>query len=477
MPDPKNYIVEPKLAGKTVTIGTEGGQTSVFLGRVGEIGGPCRVDFDATKEFVALIIGKRGSGKSFCLGSLLEGLCTTAESSPISRIATRRGVLLLDPMGNFWASLIPVRGDGPPRVREQWQMFDGWGIRAEDVDVDVVAWIPAGFRRDSDHSSIREFHVDVADLDAADWADILGTNLIREPKGNLLAEAISAITEEGWVDSSQRRRQPKPRYTIQDIQDYLEAVRAEQAAGHPVDHALQTIRALQRDFNGYARLPLFSGGATPLTDLVHEGRLSILMVPPRIGHDLRRVLTRLLIRRIMKEREEASQIRNRLDLQTLADTERTSLEGRLTRLVPRTVLAIDEAQELVGDEGQEARRALEDFCLLGRNYGLSMVLATQRPGVGAISAKVRAQVDTMIIHRLMTQEDIDLTYRDLQAPWPKEVKIRERSLDYADAIRSLDVGQAVVSSSRIQLEREGAPGRTFIMNVRPRVRVHGGETR
>ena len=201
-------------------------------------------------------------------------------------------------------------------------------------------------------------------------------------------------------------------------------VRAEQAAGHPVNHHPQT-NPLQPNFNGYARLPLFSGGATPLTNLVREGRFSILMVPPRIGHDLRRVLTRLLIRRIMKEREEASQIRNRLDLQTFDGADRTALESKLTQLVPRTVLAIDKAQELVGDEGQEARRALEDFCLLGRNYGLSMVLATQRPGIGAISAKVRAQVDTMIIHRLMTQEDIDLTYRDLQAPWPKEVKIRE----------------------------------------------------
>ena len=246
MPDPKNYIVEPRLAGNTVTIGTEGGQTSVYIGRAGEVGGPRRVDFDATKEFVALIIGKRGSGKSFCLGSLLEGLCTTTESSPISRIATRRGVLLLDPMGNFWTSLIPVRGGGPPRVQEQWQMFDGWGVRVEDVDVDVVAWIPAGFRRDSDHPSIREFHVDVADLDAADWADILQTNLIRDPKGNLLAEAISAISEEGWIDVEGRRRQPKPRYTVQDIQDYLEAVRAEQATGHPIDHHVQTIRALQQ---------------------------------------------------------------------------------------------------------------------------------------------------------------------------------------------------------------------------------------
>jgi hypothetical protein len=141
------------------------------------------------------------------------------------------------------------------------------------------------------------------------------------------------------------------------------------------------------------------------------------------------------------------------------------------------VLALDEAQELVGDEGFEARQALEDFCLLGRNYGLSMVLATQRPGIGAISPKLRAQVGTTIIHRLMTQEDIDITWRNMQSPWPASVKLRDRSLEYGALIRSLDVGQAVVCSSHMRADREGAQLRSFIMNIRPRVRVHGGETR
>ncbi len=115
MPTAKNYIVEPQLPNSRVFVGTEGGQTEVYIGQVAEFGGSRRVCFDATKEFVSLIIGKRGSGKSFCLGSLLEGLCTVADET-VSRIRTRRGVLLLDPMGNFWPSLFPVRGDGTPRV-------------------------------------------------------------------------------------------------------------------------------------------------------------------------------------------------------------------------------------------------------------------------------------------------------------------------------------------------------------------------
>jgi DNA helicase HerA-like ATPase len=258
----------------------------------------------------------------------------------------------------------------------------------------------------------------------------------------------------------------------------LESVRTEAADGNNGDHAATTCRALLRDIRSFARMELFSGDPTPLTDVIREGLLSVLMMPARIGHDLRRVLTRLLIRRIMKEREEASQIRNRLDLESdLGAADRRRLETQLSQLIPRSVLAIDEAQELIGDDGQEARRALEDFCLLGRNYGLSMVLATQRPNVGAISAKVRAQVDTLIIHRLATQEDIATTERDLQSIWPANVKLKDRPLDYAAVVRSLDVGQAVVSSSCIRLERDQGQARSFIMNVRPRIRVHGGETR
>ena len=476
MSNQKSFIVEPKFPDGRVTIGTEGGETEVYLGKVAEFGGMKKVYFDASKEFVTLIIGKRGSGKSFCLGSLLEGLCTTKDQTSISKINTKRGVLLLDPMGNFWTSMFPVEGNGKPRVRMQFDMFEGWGCQPEDVN--VLVWIPAGFQRDTDHSSIREFHIDVADLDAADWADIVGTNLIRDPQGILLGEAIDAVQSTGWTDSDGRQIPANPQYAIQDVINYLEMVRDSANNGLPTDHATQTCRALLRSFRGYSRLPLFVGGATPMTDIVKEGQLSILMLPSRIGHDLRRVLTRLLIRRVMREREEASQIRNRLDLQpNLGEADKLHLETRLATLIPRTVLAIDEAQELIGGEGHEARQALEDFCLLGRNYGLSMVLATQRPNVAAISAKVRAQVDTTIVHSLMTQQDIDSTFADMQSAWVDSVKLRDRELDYGSLIRSLGTGQAVVSSSRIVLERDSGGARTFVMNVRPRVRIHGGESK
>jgi hypothetical protein len=198
------------------------------------------------------------------------------------------------------------------------------------------------------------------------------------------------------------------------------------------------------------------------------------MLPARVGHDLRRVITRLLIRQILSEREHASQINQRLLVETLSPDERRRLETELGKRAPRAVAAIDEAQELLGDDGAEAREALEDFCLLGRNYGLSLLLATQRPTTAAISAKVRSQADFQLIHRLLTQDDIDLVRSNLLAVLPEEVRLGTRVLNFPELVRSLDRGQAIISASHA-FARESV-SRILITSIRPRVTVHGGES-
>ena len=48
----------------------------VYLGRLGEAGPLTDVRFDTDMAHVVALFGKRGSGKSYTLGTLLEGLCT-----------------------------------------------------------------------------------------------------------------------------------------------------------------------------------------------------------------------------------------------------------------------------------------------------------------------------------------------------------------------------------------------------------------
>src|SRR5689334_15106163 len=100
---PRQYIVDPQIVGD-VHIGTEGNQFSVYLGRLAETGPSRKLFFGGSQEFVTLIIGKRGSGKSHTLGAILEALSTKDDVTSISDHKGRRAMLLLDPMGNFWTT-------------------------------------------------------------------------------------------------------------------------------------------------------------------------------------------------------------------------------------------------------------------------------------------------------------------------------------------------------------------------------------
>lgn len=465
----RQFRIDPKLESGDVIVGTEGAGTRVLVGAAAEPGAQ-KTWFNASKEFVALVIGKRGSGKSHTLGTMVEALATTEAQTSISSLETKRAVLLIDPMGNFWPTAIPVSPDGPPKVRRQWQALNDFGC--EPVPITAAIWLPAGFEQTNDAKGIKSFTLQVSDLDPQDWADLLRVNLLRDPQGFALADVHERVTQLGWVDKKNKQHPPKCDYGVRDLLDCLTQMRDESSS----EHAPQTLRALIRTLEGFARMPLFSGAGTPLTDLLVEGSVAVLMLPLRVGHDLRRVLTRVLIRRILRERELASQIKQRLDVERSTDGDRDQLLEALGKRIPKTVLAIDEAQELLGDEGGEARQALEDFCLLGRNYGLSLILATQRPTTGAISAKVRSQVDTCFVHRLLTQDDIEITYKNLLSPFPREVRVGDRSLQYADLVRSLEVGQAVVtSSSMTNSAGQSVASRLVVLNVRPRVTVHGGE--
>jgi DNA helicase HerA-like ATPase len=461
----RQYIVDPQIAGD-VHVGTDGDQTQVFLGHLSETGPLRRVYFGGSKEFVTLIVGKRGSGKSHTLGALLEGLATKEDSTSISKHTHRRAVLLLDPMGNFWTTAHKVSAQGKPKVRAQFASLEGWRCGPEDVDVTV--WLPAGFKLDTDPATIKEFSIRVADLDAADLADLIGLNLVKDAQGAILAEAYDAVRHEGWRDAGGQKHEPGE-VTFDRLLAYVEHIR--QFGGG--DHHASAVKALARSLRALQRRDVFCREGTPLNELLVAGSLSVLMLPLRVGNDLRRVITRLLIRRTLREREQASQIRQRLDVESLDPADAAALEDRLSRMVPRSVIAIDEAQELLGDEGREARQALEDFCLLGRNYGLSLLLATQRPMASAISAKVRSQVDLHLIHRLLTQDDIDVCRSNLLGVLPREIRDGTRDLDFSQLVRSLDRGQAVVSASHAVADEPVS--RIFLTQVRPRVTVHGGE--
>ena len=71
-----------------------------------------------------------------------------------------------------------------------------------------------------------------------------------------------------------------------------------------------------------------------------------------------------------------------------------------------------------------------------------------------------------MVHKLTVQSDIEYIKKNLKSPLPDEIKIGNDIYTFDKLIRSLDIGQAILSNTESE--------RTFIVDVRPRISVHGG---
>jgi hypothetical protein len=458
----KLYDIEPRVPG-AVRLGSRKGESVILAGRMAEKGNTESITFDGSDNFVVFEVGKRGSGKSYGMGSMLEAFAT-GQGSRIGRHTERRAVVLLDPLDIHWPAMTPLRADGPEGLRRQHQVLTNWeGLDVEPIDVRV--FVPAGHLWDIDPGAFNQFQLPVSFLDAGDWALLIKSDLITETRGRLIDEAYRKVTELGWCfDDPSSPRAAKSDYSIGDLIDCIE---------HDPDitnfYASETRRSVIQPLRSLARMPLFQSAAgTPLVELARPGSLSILCLG-RLTDDLRTVLTTVLVRKLKADRMFASQIRRRLALNTESPETRAQLEAELVRHVPRTILAIDEAQILMPARGNNtARQALDSFVLEGRNYGLSLWLATQRPR-GAISEAAASQIDTFIVHRLSVADDINAVCGLLQNARPDVIRLGGKVIDLPDLVRALDVGQAIFSSATSDASR-------FVVgDIRPRNVAHGGE--
>lgn len=434
------------------------GRAWLYLGRLAEAGPLTEVRFDANHPHVIAIFGKRGSGKSYTMGSMLESLCTQRSESSISRIGRDKALLLFDTLGIFqWTDISLAQGIGRPVIDEQRAVWRGWKLEHESLDVQV--WIPRGTRSATTPAGHREFTVRTADFGAADWGYLLDLDIYQDRMGQLLNDAYIKITEEGW-EGTGGRRDPRPEYSLDDLSACVKMDAELQATYRP-----ETLRAVLQQLGTLRRNSLFQTEGTPLRRLLTPGRMNILVMN-RMSEPLRLVVLTALIRRLLDARTEASEAEKHLAIRSdLSLQERAHIEALLSKSVPPSWLAIDEAQNILPSERRtSAGEMLVRFVREGRNYGLSFMVATQQPT--ALDRRLLAQVDTIIAHKLTVQGDIDYVKRNLKSNLPQEMRYANRELRLDDLLRSLDVGQALVSNTEAD--------RAFVVNIRPRVSVHGG---
>jgi hypothetical protein len=446
----RRFRVAPELSGQEVySFGSTSSSIRewIYLGKSAEVGSARQVRMDVRGEHVIAIFGKRGSGKSYTLGSLAEALVTTAAPSTLGQHSRRAAVVLLDTLNIYPYTEIPLNSAANlPELVRQRRNLEGWDIDVEALDVTI--WVPAGHRWAGTPDHYVDYMISCSDLDAEDWASMLNLDAARDPQGQLLVDAYDFVTN------------LRPDYHPDDMVEALDG-----GADFVTVYHDETVRALRRQLRALSRDQLFARVGTPLAALARSGNLAVLMTN-QLGDGLRSVLAGVLFRSVLRQRSIAAYAQKQLALNpALTDTERANAQGQVDSSVPPTWVLVDEAQNLIPAERRTSvTDSLVKLVREGRNCGVSVVVTTQQPS--ALDQRVLSQVDTMLIHQLVTHGDIDVARRNLKSNEPAEIRFGEDRLDFASTIRLLGVGQCVVSA----VESD----RWFALNARPRISAHGG---
>lgn len=453
----KKFSCKPKPVGTIVQLGdVSRGDKGDFieLGRLAESGPIIPVRLLTGKPIVVAIVGKRGSGKSYTLGSISEALCVKNDSSSLGQRKVKQAQLLFDTLGIFQWMATKVTGSSTSEiVASQALNLRGWSLSPEELVTQT--WIPKESRAEWTPATHQNFVLSENIMTLEDWSYLFGLDITSDRMGQLLADVFSKITQDGWDDE---RINHKPTQT-NILQNMNLCINFDKEIINL--YAPETRRGLTQQITAMSRLGIFNEKGTDLSVLLQSGQLSVLVMN-KLADSIRLAILTSLVRAIMRTRIEASELTKQ---NLIAGNSENQLSDTNKKLLPSCWIEIDEAQNILPAEKRtSATDSLVRLVREGRNYGISFAVTTQQPS--SIDQRIMAQVDLLIVHKLSVQSDIEYVAKNLKSALPEEVSYGGRVLNLQEIIRSLDTGQALVT--HVDCDR------AYIVDIRPRVSVHGG---
>lgn len=368
----------------------------------------------ATGSRAIFICGKRGSGKSYTLGVIVEELFAQERDKAV--------ILIADPMGIYHTMALANESQWD-EVRAAGLLTRGFPVRL------IVPGEPLALFGDAQvvHKlqmngvEVTSLWINAHDLSADAWCELF----------NLEINAAMGIAMWRAVDTLHERGKPF------NVQDMIECIRKDKRAKST------TIEALENRLTASKKWGIFSEESKSLTDVFSLEHINVLdlSVLDAGTKGLRNLVLDVVAQRLFTER---TRMRRR---------EEFGLETRL----PRVWMAIDEAHQFV-PQGRTSlcKEMLIRWVKEGRQPGLSLIVATQQPS--AIDAELLSQCDMILAHKITTWDDIHALDR-LSATY--------MSGDLKGYIRELNRrGEALLVDDETEAVCK--------IQVRPRLSAHGG---
>ena len=382
----------------------------IFIGEERDSGEETLID--TSKARALFVCGKRGTGKSYSLGNVIE---------EVNREMPDTVPLVVDPMGIYWTMAEPND--------EQQDLLWDWGMQPTGFDTTLL--VPGDpterygpevydemMRRGIEIESLR---LNPSDISPDGWCELFDLN-INKPMGIALYRAVRSLNES---------------QDFFDLDELIEEVEYDEKANE------RTVDALVNRLEMAHEWGIFSDSYTDIWNNLDPSRVNILDVsvldPGKYG--LRNLVVYVLTKKIFDERSKA---RRREELQLSSD-------------IPKVWLFIDEAHNFAPSGSSSlAKDILIRWIKEGRQPGLSLGITTQQPS--AVSSDVVSQMDLIFCHKITTRTDIQSLNELSQEYMGSQLKTYIKKID--------KVGEAVCVDDEREVVKQ--------VQMRPRMSQHGG---
>tara|TARA_Y100000310_G_scaffold89923_1_gene87123 strand:+ start:76288 stop:77628 length:1341 start_codon:yes stop_codon:yes gene_type:complete len=400
------------------------GKQYVKMGQTTSLSNP--VYMDVAGAHVVFIVGKRGSGKSYSMGSIAEGI---ADLPP--HIKQNLSIVLLDTMGIYWTMKYPNMQNS--------DLVEKWGFSPRGLDVKI--YTPTGFfykYKDEGIPTDFPFSLRPLDVDPLDWCRAFKLDP-NTAEGVLITQVIQEFKKKGES------------YSMQELIEHTKK---------NTESAKVTVNIVVNEFKKADGWSIFSKEGTPLKDIVTGGQVTVLDVSPYAtmpsGWEIKALVVGLIARTLFNQRMLARKTEEFKSVDAAMHYFAKDKDAKMQD--PLVWLAIDEAHELLPKDGKTAASdALITILREGRQPGISLMLVTQQPG--KIHTDVMTQADTVLAHRLTARLDVEALQQLTQSYMSTGL---EEEIDHLPRVH----GAAVVF--------DDANERIFPVQMRPRFTWHGG---
>ncbi len=403
-----------------------GEEGALLLGRIlDEQGFHKKVFLDGLSPHVVFISGARGSGKSYSLGVIAEEL--VLKNPNVASV-------VIDPIGIFWSMKFPNRD------AKELNVLSDWGLEPTGVE-NTRVFVPYGLRNTVPKNTYDKlFSLKPSELNVEDWCLTFGIERFS-PSGLLLEKAI------------EKAREKYGDFSLDELIKVIE--KDKELTSKEKGYKSDSRRALVSRLEAAKSWGVLSKEGTSLAEVCKAGVVSVIDIS-FLDENVASLVIGMLARKILNARKLVTRQETMGGFVELND-----LEEVVEKDIPPTWLFIDEAHTLIpsGSSKTAATNSLIEYVKQGRRPGCSLVFATQQPS--AIDTRVLSQLDLLLCHKLVFDEDVKAVLKRMPTSLPKE-------FTKSGFVKKLPIGTCLVG------DRSDETSRAFVMQVRPRLSQHEG---